>query len=35
MAQDSLAGDKIVVNVEDKTGVAYNSKVFYAVIIFT
>lgn len=30
MAQDSLAGDKIVVNVEDKTGVAYNSKVFYA-----
>ncbi len=30
MAQDSLAGDKIVVNVEDKTGVAYNSKAFYA-----
>ena len=30
MAEDSLAGDKIVVNVEDKTGVAYNSKVFYA-----
>ncbi|MEE9911897.1 MAG: LPS assembly protein LptD [Deltaproteobacteria bacterium] len=30
MAQDTLAGDKIVVNVEDKTGVAYNSKVFYA-----
>ena len=29
MAQDTLAGDKIVVNVEDKTGVAYNSKVFY------
>lgn len=30
MAQDSLQGDKIVVNVEDKTGVAYNSKAFYA-----
>ncbi len=30
MAEDSLAGDKIVVNLEDKTGVAYNSKVFYA-----
>ena len=30
MAQDSLAGDKIVVNVEDKTGVAYNAKAFYA-----
>lgn len=30
MAEDSLQGDKIVVNVEDKTGVAYNSKVFYA-----
>jgi LPS-assembly protein len=30
MARDSLAGDKIVVNVEDKTGVAYNSKAFYA-----
>lgn len=30
MAEDSLAGDKIVVNVEDKTGVAYNSKAFYA-----
>lgn len=30
MAQDSLAGDKIVVNVEDKTGVAYHSKAFYA-----
>ncbi len=30
MAEDSLSGDKIVVNVEDKTGVAYNSKVFYA-----
>ncbi len=30
MAEDLLAGDKIVVNVEDKTGVAYNSKVFYA-----
>ncbi len=29
MAQDTLQGDKIVVNVEDKTGVAYNSKVFY------
>jgi LPS-assembly protein len=30
MAEDSLQGDKIVVNVEDKTGVAYNSKAFYA-----
>jgi len=30
MAQDSLQGDKIVVNVEDKTGTAYNSKAFYA-----
>jgi len=30
MAEDSLQGDKIVVNVEDKTGVAYSSKVFYA-----
>ena len=30
MAQDTLQGDKIVVNVEDKTGVAYNSKAFYA-----
>jgi len=30
MAQDTLAGDKIIVNVEDKTGVAYNSKAFYA-----
>ncbi|PKN87257.1 MAG: hypothetical protein CVU51_05975, partial [Deltaproteobacteria bacterium HGW-Deltaproteobacteria-1] len=30
MTEDSLQGDKIVVNVEDKTGVAYNSKAFYA-----
>ena len=30
MAQDTLQGEKIVVNVEDKTGVAYSSKVFYA-----
>jgi len=30
MAQDTLQGDKIVVNVEDKTGVAYDSKAFYA-----
>jgi LPS-assembly protein len=30
MAQDTLQGDKIVVNVDDKTGVAYNSKAFYA-----
>jgi LPS-assembly protein len=30
MAEDSLQGDKIIVNVEDKTGVAYNSKAFYA-----
>ncbi len=30
MAEDSLQGDKIVVNVEDKTGTAYNSKAFYA-----
>jgi len=30
MAEDSLTGDKIVVNVEDKTGVAYNAKAFYA-----
>jgi LPS-assembly protein len=30
MARDTLQGDKIVVNVEDKTGVAYNSKAFYA-----
>lgn len=30
MAEDSLQGDKIVVNVEDKTGVSYNSKAFYA-----
>jgi len=30
MAQDSLQGDKIVINVEDHTGVAYNSKAFYA-----
>jgi LPS-assembly protein len=30
MAKDTLQGDKIVVNVEDKTGVAYNSKAFYA-----
>ncbi len=30
MAEDTLAGDKITVNVEDKTGVAYQSKAFYA-----
>ena len=30
MAEDSLQGDKMVVNVEDKTGVAYHSKAFYA-----
>ena len=30
MAKDTLKGDKIIVNVEDKTGVAYNSQVFYA-----
>ena len=30
MAGDSLAGDKIVVNVQDKTGTAYNAKAFYA-----
>ncbi|MDP2854363.1 MAG: LPS assembly protein LptD [Smithellaceae bacterium] len=30
MAEDSLAGDKIVVNVQDKTGAAYNAKAFYA-----
>ena len=30
MAQDSLWGDKIVVNVQDKTGSAYNAKAFYA-----
>lgn len=30
MTEDSLQGDKIVVNVEDKTGTAYNSKAFYA-----
>ena len=30
MANDSLAGDKIVVNVQDKTGTAYNAKAFYA-----
>lgn len=30
MAEDSLSGDKIVVNVEDKTGVAFNARVFYA-----
>ncbi len=30
MAEDLLAGDKIVVNVQDKTGVAYNAKAFYA-----
>lgn len=30
MAGDWLQGDTIVVNVEDKTGVAYDSKAFYA-----
>ncbi|KAF0158706.1 MAG: LPS-assembly protein [Syntrophaceae bacterium] len=30
MAEDSLAGDKIVVNVQNKTGAAYNAKAFYA-----
>lgn len=30
MAEDTLAGDKIIVNVQDKTGTAYNSKAFYA-----
>jgi len=29
MDRDSLQGDKIVVNVENKTGVAYHSKAFY------
>lgn len=30
MDKDTLQGDKMVVNVEDNTGVAYNSKAFYA-----
>ncbi|PKN07324.1 MAG: hypothetical protein CVU72_03260, partial [Deltaproteobacteria bacterium HGW-Deltaproteobacteria-7] len=30
MNKDTLQGDKMVVNVEDNTGVAYNSKAFYA-----
>jgi len=30
MEEDTLAGEKIVVNLQDKTGVAYNSRVFYA-----
>ncbi len=30
MDEDTLEGDRIVVNTEEKTGVAYNSKVFYA-----
>ncbi len=30
MGEDTLKGDKIVVNVEDKTGVVYNGKAFYA-----
>ena len=29
-AEDSLQGDKIVVNVEDETGIAYRSKAFFA-----
>ncbi len=30
MAGDTLQGDKMVVNVEDNTGIAYHSKAFYA-----
>jgi len=30
MEEDTLAGEKIVVNLADKTGVAYYSKIFYA-----